>query len=294
MSTQRILIVLLYAGLFATLWLGRRRTRVVVGSIGLLAGLCLTWKLHEYLHQYYLSWITVSLDPLGLDYYPSPGTPAPAGRRDRPLVVFYGDSRAVEWPAPAPPVPGEFINRGVSGQTTTQVLQRFDRHVKPLRPDIVVLQVGINDLKTLPFFPDRKGQIIEQCKANIRRIVEMCVEEGATVVLSTIFPPGDVPLERRPFWSPEVPDAVRLVNQYLSTLRSDRVVIFDAYAILADRGYVRRDLGRDTLHIGTPGYRALNQELVKLLARIPNDPSVHARLPEAEEARSPPPARGPG
>jgi lysophospholipase L1-like esterase len=43
-----------------------------------------------------------------------------------------------------------FVNRGINTQTSAQVLGRFDKHVVPLHPNIVIVQVGINDLKTIP------------------------------------------------------------------------------------------------------------------------------------------------
>jgi lysophospholipase L1-like esterase len=66
----------------------------------------------------------------------------------RPLtVLFYSDSRAADWPPPDLP-DLLFVNRGVPGQTSTEALRRWTTYGAPLRPDIVVLQVGVNDLTT--------------------------------------------------------------------------------------------------------------------------------------------------
>jgi len=65
-------------------------------------------------------------------------------------VVFFGDSRAYDWPAPSGLEGLEFVNRGIGNQTTAQVLGRFEAHIAPLHPQVVVLQVGINDLKLIP------------------------------------------------------------------------------------------------------------------------------------------------
>lgn len=84
----------------------------------------------------------------------------------------------------------------------------------PLQPDIVILQVGINDLKTLPLFPERQEEIIANCKTNIQQIVDKSLQADASVILTTIFPLGQLPIERRLFWSEEVALAIDDVNQF--------------------------------------------------------------------------------
>ncbi len=53
-----------------------------------------------------------------------------------------------------------FVNRGIGNQTTAQVLGHFHAHVAPLHPQTIILQVGINDLKTIPLFPEQAETII--------------------------------------------------------------------------------------------------------------------------------------
>jgi lysophospholipase L1-like esterase len=138
-----------------------------------------------------------------------------------------------------------------------------------LQPQIVVVQVGINDLKTIPLFPGRRQAIVARCQENVRRIVQQSTELGATVVLSTIFPTGPVPLERRPFWSGEVALAIDELNAYLHSLAGARVVVLDAHAILADdAGRTRAGYRADFLHLNAAGYAALNQALTELLAQV--------------------------
>lgn len=215
--------------------------------------------------EYYLQLHETRLDPLGLDYgAPDPDATGPAGP-ERTTVVFFGDSRAAEWPAPDL---GQyrFVNRGVGSQTSAQVVRRFDAHVRPLQPRLVILQVGINDLKTIPLFPERKVSIVARCQENIRQIVSQSTDLGATVILTTIFPVGRVPVERRPFWSDEVAAAVDEVNAYIRSLAGEQVVVLDAFAILADeRGVARPEYSRDLLHLNEAGYEALNEALARSL-----------------------------
>lgn len=92
----------------------------------------------------------VRLDPYGLKL---PGfKDPPTADLTKPLVVFFGDSRAQQWPAPASNR-FRFLNRGIGGQTTEQVRGRFDEHVKPLKPRVVIIEAGVNDLKAIALFP---------------------------------------------------------------------------------------------------------------------------------------------
>ena len=137
--------------------------------------------------------------------------------KSEPRIVFYGDSRIGEWPQPK--IGGfEFINRGFAGQTSSQVLLRYDNHVKPLGADIILVQVGINDLMTIPFFPERKAEIITGLKRNLLEIIKMAQEQGTAVFLTTIFPIGEEPLAPELFWFDEVNLAVSEVNQFISSL----------------------------------------------------------------------------
>lgn len=204
------------------------------------------------------------LDPLGLDAHPR--GPQPIDRGKGPLVVFFGDSRAAAWPAPRDVRGVQFINRGIGGETTAQALGRFPQHVAPLRADRIVVQLGINDLKAIPILSERKDAIIRHCKDHLRSIVDLSLETGAQVTITTIFPTARAPWERRPFWSGEVAVAVQDVNAFIHSLKSDRVTVFDAYRILvAADGNIDPAFSVDLLHVNANGYSALNRELAGML-----------------------------
>jgi lysophospholipase L1-like esterase len=234
--------------------------------IALIGSLAFNALLFSRAKFYYLKLNSTNLDPFGIRAFSAESLPPSVPAASSATVVFFGDSRAEMWTVPTKLEGFSFVNRGINTQTSTQVLGRFDEHVVPLNPDIIVVQVGINDLKTIPLFPEQKAAIISNCKANIQQIVERSVKSGATVILTTIFPIGPVPLIRQPFWSPDVAQAVSEVNTYLYSLEAENVLILDAYSLLAENGQVRSDYVRDTLHINVKGYEALNQELTKVLS----------------------------
>jgi len=111
----------------------------------LLSGLILSLWFQDQRNRQYIITESLHLDPYQIEIYPSNPNSL---KRDlsKPLVVFFGDSRAYEWSAIAN-IPIEFVNRGINGQTTNQVLGRTSAHVASLSPNFVVIQVGINDLR---------------------------------------------------------------------------------------------------------------------------------------------------
>ncbi len=254
----------------------------------LLVSVFVNFKLLHHAKKYYLRYNITCIDPLGTRYYPAA---APAERRDRsrPRIMFYGDSRSVGWIPPT--IEGvEFVNRGISGQTTAQVLSRFDLHAAPLAPDLAILQVGINDLKTIPLFPGRRDLTVNNCREGIAELVARFQEIGADVIVTTIFPNSSVPIERKPFWSPAIGEAVEEVNQFIRGMDADGVEVLDAHALLNDREEVRRDFAQDTLHLNPAGYHALNRELVPLIykwlrSRDHHVPGPHIDLLEGSDLR---------
>jgi lysophospholipase L1-like esterase len=208
---------------------------------------------------------SLGLDPYELSTYP---TNPDLSKRDlnKPLVVFFGDSRTVAWPA-ITNIPFEFINRGINGQTTDQVLGRLSAHVASLSPQIVVVQVGVNDLRDFASFPNESRNIVNNCKQNIQKIVDRLTQEvKATVILTTIFPTSELSQSVRAYWPEEADRAIIEINQFIKSLKSDRVIILDSAALLADeRGKVRQIYSRDVLHLNSQGYTMLNTELLKIL-----------------------------
>lgn len=234
--------------------------------VALVVSLAINIVLFSQAKSYYLQLNKTNLDPLGLQTFSSDSLPDSLPDNASATIVFFGDSRAAMWVAPDNINNVYFVNRGIGNQTSTQVLGRFEQHILPIEPDILVVQVGINDLKTIPLFPQQKVTIIRTCKTNIQKIVARSVNEDITVILTTIFPIGSVPLIRQPFWSPDVALAVEEVNAYLDSLKAKNVLILDAYSLLVEDQQVKRQYVYDTLHINSRGYKALNQELKKMLS----------------------------
>ncbi len=199
--------------------------------------------------------------------------PAPAQPPDRSAalrLVVLGDSRARQWGSPPLDPRFEMINRGIDGQTAAQALLRFDRQIAPLRPDVVVIQVGVNDLvASAESFPAEHGLFRAGCIDTITALVHRARADGATVVLTTIFPIGPPTLQQRILPPPDVAESIDTVNAALMALADDGVLVLDTRPLLADaHGVLRPEYRADRLHLSGAGYAALNPALAQLLEKI--------------------------
>lgn len=230
-------------------------------GLALAVSLFLNLRLFRQAKGYYLELNQARLDPLGLNQF----TSEPMAPTQQPTVMFFGDSRAAAWPNP-PLATFHYVNRGIGAQTSTQVWLRYDAHVRPQPPTILILQVGINDLKTIPLFPHNRQAIVDSTITNIEAIVAAATAQGSTVILTTVFPTGKVPLDRQIFWSDDIAAAIQEVNQAIQAMSAPNVIIFDSYSLLVDAtGSTQTAFYQDTLHLNEAGYTHLNTALTPLL-----------------------------
>ena len=114
--------------------------------------------------------------------------------------------------------------------------------------------------------PDSRNIIIDLCRSNIRQMVEDSKALGATVIVSTILPVGEIPLIRKPVWSDDIAQAVYEVNGYIDSLKDDQVFVFDGFSAVADgQGLIPEDYRKDELHLNRQGYAALNKAFIEFL-----------------------------
>lgn len=178
----------------------------------------------------------------------------PAANESR--VVFMGDSITDSWPQPRF---GEFfagkpyVGRGISGQTTPQMLIRFRPDVIALKPRVVVILAGTNDIA------GNTGPMTnEEIQANLASMAELAKANGIRVVLSSILPvsayhtaPKDVPQTTlRPM------ARITALNEWIKEYAaSERHVYLDYFSAMVDAtGLLREDLSADDLHPNAKGY----------------------------------------
>ncbi|NES67587.1 MAG: SGNH/GDSL hydrolase family protein [Okeania sp. SIO2D1] len=250
--------------------MNKNKLIIICLSIIILVSVGLNFLFFNRGRNYYLQLNSLQLNPLAIKFYPVDANPKETKNPNQKNIVFFGDSRARGWNSPKGFDDFNFINRGISGQTTAQVLGRLNQHLIPLSADIVIVQVGVNDLYRIPIFPENKETIISECKSNIKEIVRQSRQLVAIVILTTIFPIAEVPLERKLFWSPDiVVTGIEEVNDFIYSLENEDVIIFDTGDILVNQqGKVREEYSRDFLHLNRAGYKALNEKLIPILKRL--------------------------
>jgi lysophospholipase L1-like esterase len=189
------------------------------------------------------------------------GSPAPGVDR----VVFLGDEVTEMWGrAKAKFFPGKpFLNRGISHQTTPQMLVRFRQDVISLKPKIVVIQAGSSDLAGYSG-PATEGTISE----NFMSMAELAKAHDIRVVLSSVTPVCDcfkILTERRP------PGKILGLNRWLKdyAARSGSVYL-DYYSVLAEGKTMKRDLTVDGLVPNDAGYALMAPLAERAIAQALN------------------------
>jgi acyl-CoA thioesterase I len=162
-------------------------------------------------------------------------------------VVFMGDSITAGWPLDKS-FPGKpYINRGISGQTTPQMLVRFRQDVIALEPKVVVILAGTNDIAGNTG-PETLGEIED----NLASMVDLATANGIHVVLCSITPAFDYP------WRPGLAPAPKIdeVNTWLKRYAADKGAVYvDYHSAMKDaRDGLPPALSKDGVHPLPAGY----------------------------------------
>ena len=176
------------------------------------------------------------------------GAPAPGEQR----VVFMGNSITELWLT----LDSSFfagrpwVNRGISGQTTPQMLVRFRQDVIDLHPSVVVLLGGVNDIAE-----NTGPTTVDAIFENIVSMAELARTNGITVVLSSVLPAADFRWHHGLEPAPKIAALNSRIRQYAS---DHHLVYVDYYAAMVDgQGGLRAELSEDGVHPTLAGYRVM-------------------------------------
>jgi lysophospholipase L1-like esterase len=191
-------------------------------------------------------------------------------------VVFLGDSITDSWDDPKYGgfFPGKpYVDRGISGQTTPQMLLRFRADVIALRPKVVVILAGTNDLAG-----NTGPATLEAIEDNLSSMTELAKVNHINVVLASVLPVSDYdtrdgkPIVRT---SGRPPDKIRALNDWMKQFAASKKLIYLDYysAMIDDKGFLKEELSEDGLHPNVRGYAIMaplaEQSIAKAL-RIKN------------------------
>jgi len=183
-------------------------------------------------------------------------------------VLLLGDSRIADWGVPQLRN-SRVINAGAPGATTTQLAFRCRELLETYRPQIAVVQVGINDLKLLGVRPKLRDVVISCTVSNINFVVQECRHRKVRVLLMPVWPASGPAGLRRLVWSDAVGDSLAEVNRQIGQFQSDPngVRIADLFSdLMNDRAVAaRKSWFRDMLHLKASAYLRLSPLLEKAL-----------------------------
>jgi lysophospholipase L1-like esterase len=178
-------------------------------------------------------------DDLGLE-----AQPAKMGR-----VVFLGDSITDAWEL-THYFPGKpYVNRGISGQTTPQMLVRFYPDVINLHPAAVIILAGTNDIAR-----NTGPETLAMIEDNFRAMCELAQKHGVKVVLCLLLPISDYTQHKQTEHRP--PSDILKLNDWLRGYAAEiHAEIADYYSALVDRnGMLKEGYSDDGLHPTDRGY----------------------------------------
>jgi lysophospholipase L1-like esterase len=176
-------------------------------------------------------------------------------------VVFMGDSITDSWDNqnnggffPGKP----YVNRGISGQTTPQMLLRFRRDVIELKPKVVVILAGTNDIAG-----NTGPTTLEAIADNLTSMAELARLHGIRVVFSSVMPVSDyevrngnpiIQTARRP------PEKIKALNVWMRDyVTKNKLTYLDYYSAMVDeKGFLKDELSNDGLHPNPAGYAVMN------------------------------------
>jgi len=188
-------------------------------------------------------------------------------KQEKPEIVFIGDSIIEFWVYTHPHFfsKNNYVGKGVSGQTTSQILDRFQKDVIALNPPIVLIEGGINDIAGNggAYDPDKTFE-------NIKTMADAADKHGIKVILTLLLPVDTIP------WNPHLSEVSKKVSEMNSNLeayaKEKGFVYLDYYSPLKDsNGGIVPQFTTDGVHLSKEGYDIIeavtNEAIMKISAK---------------------------
>jgi lysophospholipase L1-like esterase len=208
------------------------------------------------LDQYRASRIAVFTDDFGqLARYREANAalkpPAPTENR----VVFFGDSITDIWHLDEY-FPGKpYLNRGIGGQTTPQMLVRFGQDVIALQPKVVVILAGTNDIA------GNTGPMrLEDIESNYASLADLARANHIAVVFASVLPVHNYTDRSKDFFAQRSPEKILALNKWLNeyvAAHSDCLYLDYFTALVDEKGLLKKDLADDGLHPNAAGFKIM-------------------------------------
>ena len=180
-------------------------------------------------------------------------------------IVFMGNSITEDWKSLSPNffLDNNYVNRGIGGETSTQMLLRFRSDVINLKPSAVVILAGINDIA------ENQGPIsIPDIARNIFFMSQLASENNIKVILCSVLPAYDFPW--RPGLNPK--DKVVSLNELIQKHSQENSFEYVDYfsSMVDERKGLIKEYGNDEVHPNLEGYRVMESIIQKSINKVLN------------------------
>ncbi len=211
-----------------------------------------------------MCWITFAeaQDWANLNRFREDNKKLPPAGANEDRVVFMGNSITQGWINRVPDFFANrpYINRGIGGQTTPQMMLRFRQDVIQLQPKVVVILAGTNDIAG-----NTGPSTLEMIEDNIYSMTELAQTHGIQVVLCSILPAYDYPWRTGLEPAPKI---VELNKRFKHFADTHGAVYCDFFTAMADeRDGLPKELSEDGVHPNLAGYAIMGPIVEKAIAR---------------------------
>ena len=180
-------------------------------------------------------------------------------------VVFMGNSITQNWETTLPEFfeGKSYINRGISGQTTPQMLIRFRPDVIDLKPKVVIILAGINDIAE-----NTGPSTVKMISDNIISMAELAKVNGIDVIISSILPAKDISWRTRVNPQSKISGVNKIIEQYA---KENGIIYLDYYSSMVDKNNgLKTNYGSDSVHPNKKGYKIMSVLAEKAIFKILN------------------------
>lgn len=198
-----------------------------------------------------------------LEKYKKANAALPTPEKHENRVVFMGNSITEMWKDAHPDFFKDhpYVNRGINGQTTPQMLLRFRQDVIDLNPKVVVILAGTNDIAG-----NTGPMTLEQIRDNILSMVELAKMNGIEPIVCSVLPAFDYP------WRPGLEPNIKIpkLNNMLKTMAKEKGVLYlDYFTEMTDeRNGLPPKLTTDEVHVTKAGYEIMEEMVNEAINKV--------------------------
>lgn len=201
---------------------------------------------------------------INLDRYAEANAALPAPAKGEKRVVFIGNSITDGWPNAHPDFfkSNNYVGRGISGQTSPQLLSRFRQDVINLKPVAVLINIGTNDVA------QNTGPYNEEFTlGNIMSMAELADANDIKVILSSVTPAGEYPWRKE---IKDVPQKIMSLNAKIKAYAKEKGFSYiDYFSVMCDENNaLKSNLGSDGVHPNEEGYKIMEATAKKVIDKV--------------------------